>query len=63
MQRPSDLSTRAIEAALRPLGDYLPCDQCSQLLRERINILVGQWSIVKARRISRLVYPYLSLHR
>jgi hypothetical protein len=46
-QRPTDLSTHAIEAALRPLGDYLPCDQCSQLLRERINHLVAQWSIVK----------------
>ncbi|KAH9002415.1 hypothetical protein EDB86DRAFT_3125624 [Lactarius hatsudake] len=42
-----DLSTHAIEAALRPLGDYLACDSCKQLLRERINALVAQWSIVK----------------
>ncbi|KAH9960460.1 hypothetical protein BC827DRAFT_396882 [Russula dissimulans] len=42
-----DLTTHAIEAALRPLGDYLACDQCNQLLRERINNLVAQWSIVK----------------
>jgi len=42
-----DLSTHAIEAALRPLGDYLACEQCNQLLRERINNLVAQWSIVK----------------
>src|SRR6266478_3793420 len=46
-QRPIDLSTQAIEIALRPLGDYLGCDQCNQLLRERINNLVAQWSIVK----------------
>ncbi|KAF8506046.1 hypothetical protein F5888DRAFT_497787 [Russula emetica] len=42
-----DLSTQAIEIALRPLGDYLGCDQCNQLLRERINNLVALWSIVK----------------
>ncbi|KAH9062246.1 hypothetical protein EDB87DRAFT_330577 [Lactarius vividus] len=42
-----DLSTHAIEAALRPLGDYLACDSCKQLLRERVNTLVAQWSIVK----------------
>jgi len=42
-----DLSTQAIEIALRPLGDYLACDQCNQLLRERINNLVALWSIVK----------------
>ena len=45
--RPIDLSTHAIEAALRPLGDYLACDQCKQLLCERINNLVAQWSLVK----------------
>jgi len=42
-----DLSTHAIEAALRPLGDYLSCDSCKQLLRDRINNLIAQWSIVK----------------
>jgi hypothetical protein len=46
-RRPIDLSTQAIEVALRPLCDYLACDQCNQLLRERINNLVAQWSIVK----------------
>ncbi|KAH9983219.1 hypothetical protein BJV74DRAFT_777565 [Russula compacta] len=51
-----DLSTHAIEAALRPLGDYLACDQCTQLLRERINNLVAQWSKVKVSYL----YPYLS---
>jgi hypothetical protein len=44
-----DLSTLAIEAAMRPLGDYLACDQCNQLLRERINDLVSQWSTVKVK--------------
>jgi hypothetical protein len=44
---PTDLSTHAIETALRPLGDYLSCDQCKRLLSERINKLVAQWSIVK----------------
>jgi len=43
----ADLSTQAMEIALRPLCDYLGCDQCNQLLRERINNLVGQWSTVK----------------
>ncbi len=42
-----DLSTHAIETALRPLGDYLSCDPCKQILRERVNNLVAQWSIVK----------------
>lgn len=44
---PIDLSIQTIEVALRPLCDYLSCDQCKQLLRERINHLVAQWSIVK----------------
>jgi hypothetical protein len=47
IQRIIDLSTQAIEIALRPLGDYLACDQCIQHLRERINNLVALWSIVK----------------
>jgi hypothetical protein len=47
IQHTIDLSTPAIEIALRPLGDYLGCDQCNQLLRERINNLVALWSIVK----------------
>ena len=45
IRRTIDLSTQAIEIALRPLGDYLACDQCNQLLRERINNLVALWSI------------------
>ncbi|KAI0248801.1 hypothetical protein BJV78DRAFT_1130640 [Lactifluus subvellereus] len=53
-----DLSTHAIEAALRPLSDYLACDQCKQLLRERINNLVAQWSIVKVR-LTFLMAPIL----
>ncbi|KAI0311973.1 hypothetical protein OF83DRAFT_701659 [Amylostereum chailletii] len=43
-----DLSTASIETALRPLGEHLSCDQCKQLLRERINNLVVQWSVVKS---------------
>ncbi|KAI0036784.1 hypothetical protein K488DRAFT_75781 [Vararia minispora EC-137] len=42
-----DLSTASIEAALRPLGEHLGCEQCQILLRERINNLVVQWSVVK----------------
>src|SRR6266576_3426184 len=47
IQHTIDLSTQAIDIALRPLGDYLACDQCNQLLREQINNLVALWSIVK----------------
>ncbi|KAI0041563.1 hypothetical protein FA95DRAFT_1526398 [Auriscalpium vulgare] len=42
-----DLSTSAIESALRPLGHYLTCDQCRGLLDERIDHLVAKWSLVK----------------
>ncbi|KAI0291770.1 hypothetical protein BC826DRAFT_1022115 [Russula brevipes] len=53
-----DLSTHVIEAALRPLGDYLSCDQCNQLLRERINNLVVRWSIVKVCCSFTAIYRY-----
>jgi hypothetical protein len=49
-RRPIDLPTQAIEMAMRPLGEYLVCDQCNQLLRERIDKLIAQWSTVKVCR-------------
>ncbi|VDC04099.1 unnamed protein product [Peniophora sp. CBMAI 1063] len=42
-----DISTSSIEAALRPLGEHIGCDQCQNILRERISNLVVQWSLVK----------------
>lgn len=42
-----DLSTSAMESALRPLAEHLTCEQCQQALRDRIKNLVVQWSVVK----------------
>ncbi|KAG5646589.1 hypothetical protein DXG03_002893 [Asterophora parasitica] len=42
-----DLSTSAMESALRPLEEHLVCNECKQTLRERIKDLVVQWSLVK----------------
>lgn len=42
-----DLSTASIEAALAPLAVHLSCDLCKISLRERINNLLVQWSVVK----------------
>ncbi|CAK5282089.1 unnamed protein product [Mycena citricolor] len=42
-----DVSTGAIEAALRPLAARLPCKLCRQALDERIKSVVTQWSVVK----------------
>ncbi|KDR83798.1 hypothetical protein GALMADRAFT_56124 [Galerina marginata CBS 339.88] len=44
-----DLSTSAMESALRPLAEHLTCGECQQALRERIKNLVVQWSVVKVR--------------
>ncbi|TFK75961.1 hypothetical protein BDN72DRAFT_359047 [Pluteus cervinus] len=42
-----DLSTSAMESALSPLAEHLTCDQCQTTLRERIQNLIVQWSLVK----------------
>ena len=42
-----DLSTTAIELALRPLGDHLSCETCRTTLYERVKQLMVQWSLVK----------------
>jgi hypothetical protein len=42
-----DLSTSAMESALRPLADHLMCQECKRALNDRIKNLVVQWSIVK----------------
>jgi hypothetical protein len=44
-----DLSTSIMESALRPLAEHLACEQCQHVLRERIQNLIVQWSIVKVR--------------
>lgn len=38
-----------MESALTPLTEHLTCDQCRQVLAERIKTLVIQWSDVKVR--------------
>lgn len=43
----ADLSTSAMEAALSPLADHLPCDLCRAALSERINALTLRWSTIK----------------
>ncbi|CAK5275572.1 unnamed protein product [Mycena citricolor] len=42
-----DLSTSALESALLPLKDQLPCELCKTSLNDRIKILIVQWSFVK----------------
>ncbi|GJE85005.1 hypothetical protein PsYK624_010820 [Phanerochaete sordida] len=42
-----DLSTTAMEVALRPLGDHLTCTVCRTSLYERIKVLLVQWALVK----------------
>jgi hypothetical protein len=42
-----DLSTSSMESALSPLTEHLTCEQCRQVLTERIKTLVVQWSVVK----------------
>ncbi|KAF9058135.1 hypothetical protein BJ165DRAFT_1334371 [Panaeolus papilionaceus] len=44
-----DLSTSAMESALRPLAEHLACSECQEALRDRIKNLVVQWSVVKVR--------------
>ncbi|KAJ7667965.1 hypothetical protein DFH06DRAFT_1184077 [Mycena polygramma] len=42
-----DMSTNALESALRPLAEHLSCDLCKTALNERVKNLIVQWSIVK----------------
>jgi len=42
-----DTSVGMLEGALLPLGDHLWCDQCREMLRERIHTLSVSWSVVK----------------
>ncbi|PIL23419.1 hypothetical protein GSI_14730 [Ganoderma sinense ZZ0214-1] len=42
-----DLSTSAIEEALLPLADHLPCSVCRRSLANRVRQLIIQWSLVK----------------
>jgi len=42
-----DLSTNAIDVALRPLGDHLSCQICKASLYERIKVLLVQWALVR----------------
>ncbi|KAJ7228721.1 hypothetical protein GGX14DRAFT_509410 [Mycena pura] len=42
-----DMSTNALESALRPLAQHLSCDLCKNALDDRIRNLIIQWSVVK----------------
>ncbi|KAJ7068213.1 hypothetical protein C8F01DRAFT_1117309 [Mycena amicta] len=42
-----DISTQALESALRPLAEHLNCELCKTALNDRIKSTVLQWSIVK----------------
>ncbi|KAF8179361.1 hypothetical protein K438DRAFT_1908343 [Mycena galopus ATCC 62051] len=42
-----DMSTGALESALRPLGKHLSCNLCKNALDDRIKLLIIQWSMVK----------------
>ncbi|EMD32053.1 hypothetical protein CERSUDRAFT_144185 [Gelatoporia subvermispora B] len=44
--RPS-LSTHAIQLALRPLESQINCEVCLQLLRDRVQEVINEWSAVK----------------
>lgn len=46
-----DLSTTAIELALKPLGDHLTCPICKASLQERTKHLMVQWALVKVRSL------------
>jgi len=43
----ADLSTSSIEAALTPLEKHLSCEHCRATLKDRIRVLVVQWSDIK----------------
>jgi hypothetical protein len=51
-----DLSTSTMESALTPLTEHLTCDQCRQVLAERIKTLVVQWSFVKVGPTHFVIY-------
>lgn len=36
-----------MESALRPLVEHLTCQECQEVLGDRIQNLVAQWSVVK----------------
>ncbi|THH13573.1 hypothetical protein EW146_g6661 [Bondarzewia mesenterica] len=57
-----DLPTASIEAALSPLAIHLTCDQCKVALRERINNLIVQWSVVKVCDTLFRIVRYLVEH-
>ncbi|TFK99137.1 hypothetical protein BDV98DRAFT_613522 [Pterulicium gracile] len=42
-----DLSISSIESALGPLGEHLNCNLCKQSLKERVQDVVVQWSVVR----------------
>jgi len=42
-----NLSTSLLQTALRPLENELTCELCKQALRDRIMLLVAEWSAVK----------------
>ncbi|EIW80439.1 hypothetical protein CONPUDRAFT_105451 [Coniophora puteana RWD-64-598 SS2] len=42
-----DLSTSSIQSALGPLEEQLSCNMCRRTLRDRLNHIIVQWSIIK----------------
>lgn len=53
--RCTDLSMNMLQAALRPLERDLTCELCAFALRDRIAVLITDWSAVKVRRPLALV--------
>jgi len=43
---PTDLSTHNMHSALNPLMEHLDCEQCHEVLRDRIKDVVVQWASV-----------------
>ncbi|KAI0766909.1 hypothetical protein BD413DRAFT_605674 [Trametes elegans] len=50
----ADLAPSAIQSALLPLADHLPCELCKQSLADRVKHLLVQWSFVRyySRKLS-----------
>lgn len=61
----ADLSASAMEAALLPLADDMPCDECKTTLKTHVRELVAKWAQVKVRfsqySLSSEPHPPLSL--
>lgn len=55
-RRYSDVSNSTIQSALSPLGDHLLCDVCRTTLKNRIQVLIEQWSMVKVRQSRVLLF-------